>query len=282
MGQAAQMKDLAALCQEGANIRSCVHGTGQDFGMFMRGLRLADQTSEDSGQRDGFFHGPPRRRWRQCLQMERKIVLDWRGGLDRFDLEGSADIGQGAGTKRQRLRVVGLPSLVLGTKVKGARVLQVRRQNDGLVSSLTGQLYAEIPGVEGHERELEILGDEVFLGEGIKPVDGIAEGPCIANMLPREGGQARCIQPSAFDHESTRQHGRRRLVRRDLLQRGVMGVLTGLTRTLSRCNCFAKGKKTPRSAGWTEQRAQQHHPPPHKSWYPAGSIPARSLRPSPW
>lgn len=191
MGQAAQVEDLAALRQEGANIRSCVHGASQDFGMLMRGLRLADQTSEDSGQRDGFFHGPPRRRRRQCLQMERKIVLDWRGGLDGFDLEGSTDIGQGAGTKGQRLGVVGLPSLVFGTQVKGARVLQVRRQDDGLVSSLTGQLHPEIPGVEGHERELEILGDEMLLGEGIKPVDGITEGPCIANMLPGEGGQAR-------------------------------------------------------------------------------------------
>jgi hypothetical protein len=59
---------------------------------------------------------------------------------------------------------------------------------------------------------------------------------------------------------------------RHLLQRGVMGVLTGLTRTLSRCNCDPKCQHllhalAPGSTGL----------PRHKSCCPARSILSRSL-----
>jgi len=88
--------------------------------------------------------------------------------------------------------MMGLPSLVLGTEVKSARVLKVRRQDDGLIAGLAGQLDTEIPRVEGHEGKLEVLADEVFLGKGIETVDGIAESTCRADMLPCQSGQARC------------------------------------------------------------------------------------------
>lgn len=119
-------------------------------------------------------------------------MFDGGGGLDGLHLESSADVGKRAGAKRQRLGVMGLPSLVLGTEIKSARVLKVRRQDDGLIAGLAGQLDTEIPRVEGHEGKLEILANEVFLGKSVETVDGIAESTCRANMLPSQSGQARC------------------------------------------------------------------------------------------
>jgi hypothetical protein len=49
-------------------------------------------------------------------------------------------------------------------------------------------LYTKIPGVEGHERELQVLGDEVFLSKGIEAIDGIPESSSVADIFPSEGG----------------------------------------------------------------------------------------------
>lgn len=110
--------------------------------------------------------------------MEGQVVLDWRRGLDRLDLQGGTDVGQRAGAEGQRLGMVCLPSLILGTKVEGAGVLEIRGQNDRFIPSLSRELDTQVPGVEGHEGELEVLAEKVFLGEGVKAVDGIPEGSC--------------------------------------------------------------------------------------------------------
>ena len=68
----------------------------------------------------------------------------------------------------------------------------------------------------------------MLLGEMVKARDCIAEGAGIANMFPGKSGEAGCdfkhqfMQISVFP---TQEHS---------LQRGVIGVFTGLTRTLSR------------------------------------------------
>lgn len=192
VGQTAEVQDLAALSQEGTDVGPGIHRTGKNLGVLVRGLRLADQTAEDTGEGDGLLHGAAGGSGSQSLQVERQIVFDRSGGLNGFNLESGADVGKRAGAKGQRLGVMGLPSLVLGTEVKGARVLEVGRQDDGLVAGLAGQLDTEIPRVEGHEGKLEVLADEVFLGKSVETVDGIAESTCRADMLPSQSGQARC------------------------------------------------------------------------------------------
>lgn len=95
--------------------------------------------------------------------------------------------------------MVGLESLVFSTKTKEHRVLEVCWQNNVLVTSLTRQLYTQVPWGQSNEGEswwvawTGILVDEVFTsisGEGIK---GITESASIANMFPSERGQ-RCTK----------------------------------------------------------------------------------------
>lgn len=239
MGQPTEVQDLAAFSQEGTHISPGIHGPGQDLWVLMRGLGFADQAPEDAGQSDGLFHGPARRRRSQRLQMEGQVVLDRGRRLHGFDFESSTDVGQRAGPKGQRLRVMRLPSLVFGAQVEGARVLQIRRQDDGLVAGLTGQLHPQIPRIQRHKRKLEVLADQMFLGERIEPVDGITKGTCRADMLPCQSGQARCqgrpVSPlNPADIYNTCIYIKTE--RKNLLQRGVIGVLTGFTSTLSRCN----------------------------------------------
>jgi hypothetical protein len=88
--------------------------------------------------------------------------------------------------------VVLLPALILCSQVKGAGVLEVGREDDGLVASLTRKLDAQVPRVEGDEGEVEVLCRQVLGRKGVKAVDSIAEGPSIANVFPSQGGQARC------------------------------------------------------------------------------------------
>ena len=85
-----------------------------------------------------------------------------------------------------------LPALIFGAEVEGARVLQVRRQHDRLVSSFTRQLNPQVPGIQGDKRKLQVVSEEVFLCELIKPVDGFAESARVLDMLPGERRQARC------------------------------------------------------------------------------------------
>lgn len=145
MRKAAHVKDLATLRQESTHICAGVHGAGEDIGVLVGGLRLADQTAKDSCKSDSLLHGTTRRGGSQSLQVERQVVLDGSRGLDRLNLKGSTDVGQGAGAEGQRLGVVSLPSLILGAQVEGARMLQVGGEDDGLIASLTGQLDTEIP-----------------------------------------------------------------------------------------------------------------------------------------
>lgn len=85
-----------------------------------------------------------------------------------------------------------LPALVLGPEVKGTRVLQVRGKHDGLVAGLAGKLDAEVPGIEGDEDEIEVLGRQVLRGKRVKSGDGVSEGAGISDMLPRQRREARC------------------------------------------------------------------------------------------
>jgi hypothetical protein len=188
------VKNLAALRQEGANISTGIHGSGEDIWVLMGWLRLADQTTEHSGQCDGLLHSSAWRSWRQGLQVEGQVVLDRGAGLDGFDLERSTDVGEHGRAEGERFRVVLLPSLVLGAEIEGTGVLEVWRENDGLVSGLTRQLDTEVPRVEGDEGEIEVLGGQMLRGEGVEAVDGITEGTGIANVFPGEGREARCRQ----------------------------------------------------------------------------------------
>jgi hypothetical protein len=78
--------------------------------------------------------------------------------------------------------------LILGTQVKRSGMLQVRREYDSLVTSLTGQLYAKIPSIKRDEGELGIAG-QVFLDELVEASNGITERTSLANMFPSERGQ---------------------------------------------------------------------------------------------
>lgn len=192
MRKAAHVKDLATLRQESTNVCAGVHGTGENIRVLVGRLRLADQTAKDSCKGDGLLHGTTGRGGSQSLQVERQVVLDGSRGLDRLNLEGGTDVGQGTGAERQRLGVVSLPSLVFGAQVEGARVLQVGGKDDGLIASLTGQLDAEIPRVKSDKGKLMVVLDEVLLGELVEAVDGIAERACITDMLPGKRCKAGC------------------------------------------------------------------------------------------
>lgn len=71
-------------------------------------------------------------------------------------------------------------------------MLQIRRQHDSLVAGFSGKLDAQVPGIEGDEYEVEVLGCKVLGGKRIEPADGVSEGTGISDMLPSEGRQARC------------------------------------------------------------------------------------------
>lgn len=122
-----------------------------------------------------------------------------------------------------------LPFCVLGAEVVGSGVLQIWRQDDGFIASFAWQLNTQVPRIEGDEGEFEIFGDEVFVGEGVKPANCITESTCIANVFPREGGETRYTPVSSGTEDSA-------AYLRDSLHKGVIGVLTGLTRMLSRCS----------------------------------------------
>ena len=119
-------------------------------------------------------------------------MLDRGTRLDGLDLEGGADVGEHRGPKGQRFGVVLLPTLILCAQVKGARVLEVGRQHDGLVAGLSRKLDAKVPGIEGDEDKVEVLGSQILGGKGIESADGVPEGTGISDVLPRERRQARC------------------------------------------------------------------------------------------
>ena len=138
MRQTRHVQNLASLGKEGANIGACIHGTGQNVGVLLRGLRLANEASKDSRESNSLFHCSSRRGRGKSLQVEGQVVLDGSTSLNRLDLQSGADVRQHRGAEGERLRVVLLPSLVLGTQVEGARMLEVRRKDDSLVTGFSG------------------------------------------------------------------------------------------------------------------------------------------------
>lgn len=190
VGQAGHVQDLATLREKGAHVGAGIHGPGEDVRVFVRGLGLANQAAEDAGQRDGLLHGATGAGGGQGLEMKGQIVLDGGTRLHRLDLEGSTDIGEHRGPKGQRLGVMLLPALVLGAQVKGARVLEVGGQHDGLVAGFTGQLDTQIPGIQGDKGKVEIRRGQMLRGKGVEAINGIAKGAGVANVFPGEGGQA--------------------------------------------------------------------------------------------
>lgn len=151
------MKNLASLRQECTHIGTSIHRPSEDIRVLVRGLGLADQTTKDAGKRDSLFHSTTRGGGGQGLKMERQVVLDGSTRLDSLNLEGGTDIGKRRGAEGQGLRVVLLPSLVFSAKVESARVLKVGREDDRLVASFSGKLDTQIPGLERHKDEIEIL-----------------------------------------------------------------------------------------------------------------------------
>lgn len=73
-------------------------------------------------------------------------------------------------------------------------------------------------------------------GKGIKAVDGISESTRITNMLPCQSSQTGCKTIRLANTHIIGSRMAKKSVKEefDLLQRGVIGVLIGLTRTLSR------------------------------------------------
>ena len=160
--------------------------------MLVLGLRLADQATQDTGEGDGFVHSPSRRGRSKGLEVERQVVLDGSARLHGLDLESSTDVSQRRRAKGQRLGVVLLPSLILGTQIEGAGVLEIWWQHHGLVTSFPGELDPKVPGVQSDEDKVKVLGVEMFGGEGVETVDRVPERASISNMLPGQCRQARC------------------------------------------------------------------------------------------
>lgn len=67
-----------------------------------------------------------------------------------------------------------LPTSILGAQIERARMLQIGRQNDGLVSRFPRQLDTEVPGIQRDKGEFKIGLDDMFLNERVEP------GNCIA------------------------------------------------------------------------------------------------------
>lgn len=133
-----------------------------------------------------------------------------------------------------------LPALILGSQIESARVLQVRWKHNGLVTGFPWELHAQVPGIESDEDKVKILGGQVLGSEGVEAVHGVSEGAGVSHMFPRQGGEARYswgVHPRSAYQASIflRRPGPSNQC--DSLQRGVMGVLMGLTSTLSRCIC---------------------------------------------
>lgn len=84
-----------------------------------------------------------------------------------------------------------LPSLVFGAEIESARVLQVRGEDDSLVSGLARKLDAEIPGIESDKNKVEVLGGQVLGSKGVESGDGISKGTRVSDVLPSQGSQAR-------------------------------------------------------------------------------------------
>lgn len=79
-----------------------------------------------------------------------------------------------------------LPSLIFGAEVEGTRVLKVGGEHNGLVSGFSGKLDAQVPGVEGHKDEIEVLRVKMLGGESIEAIDSVPESTSISNVFPSQ------------------------------------------------------------------------------------------------
>jgi hypothetical protein len=121
-------------------------------------------------------------------------MLYWGARLNGLNLESGADVGQHRGAEWERFGVVLLPSLVLGAEVEGTGVLQIGGEHNRLVAGLAGELYTQVPGIEGDENEVEILRCQVLGGERVESVDSISKGTSVPNVFPSQGRQACCVE----------------------------------------------------------------------------------------
>jgi hypothetical protein len=121
-------------------------------------------------------------------------MLDGGARLNGLDLESGADVGQHRRAEWEGFGVVLLPSLVFGAEVEGAGVLQIGGENNSLVAGLAGELYTQVPGIEGDEDEVEVLRRQVLGGERVESVDSISKGTSVPNVFPCQGCQACCIE----------------------------------------------------------------------------------------
>jgi len=69
-------------------------------------------------------------------------------------------------------------------------MLEVRRQHDVLVATFPGKLDTEIPRLQRDEDKLEVVLQQMLVGEGIESADSIVEGAGVSDMFPGQGGQA--------------------------------------------------------------------------------------------
>jgi hypothetical protein len=143
--ETSHVENLAALRQEGTDISTGIHWSGEDVRVLMWWLGLSNKATQNSSECDSLLHGAPWRRWCQSLKVEWQIMLDWSGRGDWLNFEGSADVGQGGWAEWERLRVVLLPSLVLAAEIESAGVLKVWWKDNSLVAGLAWQLDTQVP-----------------------------------------------------------------------------------------------------------------------------------------
>lgn len=191
--QAGHMQNLTPLRQEGTDIGTSIHRPREHVWVLVRRLRLVDEPTENASQRYSFFYSPTRRSWRKSLQVEGEVVLDRGTGLYRLDLQSSTDIGKRRRSEGQRLRVVLLPSLIFGSQIERARMLEVRRQHNVFIATFSRKLDTEIPSLQCYEHKLEVLGEQMLVGKGVKSADSIVEGASVPDMFPGQGSQASYI-----------------------------------------------------------------------------------------
>lgn len=185
------MQDLAAFREESTNIGPGIHGAGEHVWVFVGRLGLPNQATKNTREGDGLLHGATGASGCQGLQVERQVMLNRSAGLNGLDLESSTDVAQHGWAEGQRLGVMLLPPLVLGTQVEGPGVLEVWRENHSLVSGLTGELDPKIPRVESDEDEFEVLRGQVLVGERIEPVNRVPKRSGISYVFPSESCEAR-------------------------------------------------------------------------------------------
>lgn len=185
------MEDLTPFRKESPDVGTSIHGLAENTRVLVGWLGLFDQAPQHTSESHSLVHGAARGGRGQCLEVEGEVVLDRGTILDRLDFQGSTNVGQRRGAEWKRLGMVLLPSLIFGPELKGARVLKIGGQHNGLVTGLTGKLNAQVPSFERDENEVKVIREQVFGGKGVETVDGIPESARIPDVFPCESGQAR-------------------------------------------------------------------------------------------